>query len=62
MALACMPAGNVSRTVRGAFFSADVVCRPQLSGQGGALAQLYEQADKALYLAKTQGRNRLASL
>jgi len=30
--------------------------------QGGALAQLYEQADKALYLAKTQGRNRLASL
>lgn len=32
-----------------------------LPAQGGTLGQLYEQADKALYLAKQQGRNRVVS-
>jgi diguanylate cyclase (GGDEF)-like protein len=49
-----------SSTAAAVTLSIGVACL--FPAQGGSLAQLYEQADKALYLAKQQGRNRVASV
>ncbi|MBP8186042.1 MAG: GGDEF domain-containing protein, partial [Pseudomonas sp.] len=53
-------AHSASTTAAVVTLSIGVAC--VFPADGGALAQLYEQADKALYLAKEQGRNRVASL